>query len=133
MLLFSAKNRLFKRKMKNNTPEDLADGLAKDRDERIQQENHLTGYNALVKLWKNNEEAHDALEMMGYGSRALGTARLQSDCLALPGKRKERQDALVQTRVGGSRFTEPKVSATTEERACTLLRFCYGPSLDRAA
>ena len=37
--------------------------MAKDRDERIQQENHLTGYNALAKLWKNNEEAHDALEM----------------------------------------------------------------------
>ena len=84
--------------MKNNTPEDLADGLAKDRDERIQQENHLTGYNALVKLWKNNEEAHDALEMMGYGSRALGTARLQSDCLACQGQRTvKEQHAVVQT------------------------------------
>ena len=67
MLAFSTKNKLFKRKMKNNTHGDLAEGFAKDRGERIQQDNHFTGYHALMKLWKHNPEAREALKIMGYG------------------------------------------------------------------
>ena len=53
--------------MKNNTHGDLAEGFAKDRGERIQQDNHFTGYHALMKLWKHNPEAREALKIMGYG------------------------------------------------------------------
>ena len=84
--------------MKNNTQEDLAEGFAKDRGERIKHGNHFTGYFALMKLWKYNPEARDALKIMDYGFRTFGTARLQSERLACQGGRKDtEQYAVVQT------------------------------------